>query len=318
MPVVDIVRVIREAMGTAFEVALVGDDPDELTRAAEAALDEVDALDEQLSVYIEASDVSAINAEAAAKPVRVEPELFDLLMLCQRLHRETAGAFDITVGPLLRCWGFYRRKGRVPPAGELAKARRLVGMDHVTLDPKARTIAFDRRGVAIDLGGIGKGVAVDRVADELRRLGHESFRVHGGTSSVYARGAPPGRKAWQVSIRHPLVAKKRLATLELSGRALSTSGGYERFFDVGGKRYCHIIEPRTGRPVQGMLSCSVLTPNATEGDALSTALFVLGVEGARRYCRKHKDVEAILVPVPPRGQPPRLVRIGGTTKLETK
>ena len=243
-PRVDTVPVTRDAMGTTFEVVLYGEEPDYLAHAAETALDVVEELDEQLSVYVETSDVCQLNAEAADGPVRVDPELFDVLTLCETLHRETDGAFDIMVGPLLRCWGFYRRKGRVPPRAELAKARRLVGMRHVTLDPEDRTVAFGRRGVAIDLGGIGKGYAVDKVADGLRQLGLTSFLVHGGTSSVRAVGAPPGRKAWELGIRHPLDATKRLTTLKLRERALSTSGGYEKFFVAEGRRYCHVLDPR--------------------------------------------------------------------------
>ena len=135
-PRVDTVPVTRDAMGTTFEVVLYGEEPDYLAHAAETALDVVEELDEQLSVYVETSDVCQLNAEAADGPARVDPELFDLLTLCDTLHRETDGAFDITVGPLLRCWGFYRRKGRVPRRAALAKARRLVGMRHVKLDPE--------------------------------------------------------------------------------------------------------------------------------------------------------------------------------------
>jgi len=305
-------------MGTEFEVALYGDDADYLTDAADQALDEAELLEEELSIHLEGSEVSDINAEAADRPVRVNPELFELLTLCQRLHRETGGAFDITVGPLMRCWGLHGRQGRVPPPAELARARRLVGMAHVRLEPEARTIAFDRKGVSIDLGGIGKGYAVDRMAEVLRRIGLDNALIHSGASSVYAVGAPPGARAWEVGIRDPLHAKRRVARLKLRDRAVSTSGGYERFFQAAGKRYCHIIDPRTARPVQGMLSCTVLTRRATEGDALSTALFVLGVEGARRYCRKHKDVEAILVPAPPAGEEPRLVWIDGEGKQRAR
>ncbi|MFW6162820.1 MAG: FAD:protein FMN transferase [Planctomycetota bacterium] len=313
---VDAVRARREAMGTAFEVALYGDDPAYLRDAARMALDEVELLDEQFSVFNEGSELSGINAEAARRPVRVEPQLFDLLSLCQRLHRLTDGAFDVTVGPLLALWRDAAREGRMPSAAALAEARRRVGMQHVTLRSKTRHVAFDREGVALDLGGIGKGYAVDAIVESLRRVGVRSALVHVGTSSVFALGAPPGEQAWEVGIAHPLDREKRLLTLTLRDRAASTSGGYEQFVIISGQRYCHIIDPRTGRPVAGMLSCTVLTPRATEGDALSTALFVLGVEGARRYCASHREVEAILVPTPAPGQDAQPVRVGGTTGAE--
>ena len=144
-------------------------------------------------------------------------------------------------------------------------------------------------------------------------MGLESALIHAGTSSVYALGAPPGEDAWAIGVRHPLKEGERLTTLKLRDRAASTSGGYERFVEVAGRRYCHILDPRTGEPVQRMLSCTVLTRGATEGDALSTALFVLGVRGATDYCQRHRDVEAILVPTPPQGQAVKAVRLGGTS-----
>ncbi len=286
----------RRAMATTFEIVLLGDDRDFLAAAGHEALDEVERLEEQLSVYVPTSEVSWVNERAAIEPVRVEPRLFDLLQLSARLSEETQGAFDITAGPLVKAWGFYRQQGVVPSAETIAQTLEHVGMRHVLLDEGDSTVRFDRAGVEINLGSIGKGYAVDRAAAVLRNLGVEAALIHGGYSTIYALGAPPDAEGWVIGIRHPLDEEKHITTVTLRDQALSTSGSYEQFFEVDGKRYSHILDPRTGTPARGMWSSSVIAPSATESDALSTAFFVLGEEGARAYCARHPEVSAVLAP----------------------
>ena len=246
-----------------------------------AALDEVDRIDRLMSHYRPDSPLSRLNREAASGPVAVEPELLAFLDLCLRWSRESDGAFDVTVGPLMKAWGFFRDEGRVPGKGELAAALEVVGYRHVRLDREAGTVRFDRPGVELDLGGIGKGYAVDRVVDLLRRRGIASALVNLGGSSVYGLGAPPGKKAWEIGIQDPTDPAKTALTVTLRDRALSVSGGYARFFENNGVTYAHIMDPRTGRPVQGILSVAVLTDSATDGDALDNVLFVQGPDRAR-------------------------------------
>lgn len=289
-------KVSRRAMATTFEIILIGDDREFLAAAGQEALDEVERLEEQLSVYIPTSEVSWINVRAAWEPVRVEPRLFDLLQRALLFCAETQGAFDITAGPLVKAWGFYRQQGVVPSAETIAQTLEYVGMRHVMLDEENCTVRFDRAGVEINLGSIGKGYAVDRAAVVLRNLGVETALIHGGYSTIYALGAPPDTDGWVIGIRHPLDEEQHVSTVTLRDQALSTSGSYEQFFEVDGKRYSHILDPRTGYPAQGMLSSTVITASATESDALSTAFFVLGEEGARAYCAQHPAVWAVLVP----------------------
>ncbi len=299
-----LIRVSRRAMGTEFQVVLAGEDERHLEQAANLALDEVERLDRQLSLYRPESDLSAINAQAAEAPVRVEPGLFRLLERAAEITAATEGAFDVTVGSLMRCWGFFRGQGALPPPAKIAEALARVGMAHVEFDTEERTVRFDRPGIEIDLGAIGKGYAVDRMVALLRESGVESALVHGGYSTIYALGRPPEGEAWPLGIRHPFDAEQTLMPVPLRERALSTSGNYEQFFTFEGVVYSHVLDPRTGRPAPGMLSASALTTSATDSDALSTAFFVLGAEKTKAYCRARPGVAAVLVTAGDRSQEP--------------
>jgi thiamine biosynthesis lipoprotein len=218
----------------------------------------------------------------------------------------------VTVGPLMKAWGFFRDEGRVPAEAELARVRALVGYRHVTLDPAAGTARFDRPGVELDLGGIGKGYAVDRVVSLLRQRGIASALVNLGGSSVYGLGAPPGRRAWEIGIQDPTDPARVALTVPLRDRALSVSGGTQRFFEKDGVTYAHIMDPRTGRPAQGLLSVAVLTDRATDGDALDDVLFVQGPGASRAALARLPPTEALFF-IPKGGRRWTLVRLGGRT-----
>ncbi len=303
-----VLRLGRVAMGSEFEVIARGPVRDHLLAAMEQALDEVERLDRQLSHYRPASDLCDLNARAAREPVRVDAELFRLLERAARLAEMTGGAFDITAGPLVRCWGFFRKEGRVPAPEELEAALKLVGMRNVELDREAETVRFRAPGVELHLGAIGKGYAVERAAALLRELDVPGALVHGGRSSIQAVGNGPGGEPWNVGLAHPLREGERLTTVALADCALSTSGGTGDFFEAEGRRYSHLIDPRGGRPVEGPLSVSVISDSATDGDALSTALFVMGEEETAAFCAGHPDVAAIVVPWPAPGTEPELRR----------
>ena len=299
------------AMGTAFEIIVYGEDTvANLEAAADEALEEVRQLDEQLSLYVDTSDVRWINANAANEPVKVEPGLFSLLETAVEYHEETEDAFDITVGPLIRAWGFFAGDGRVPADEEVRSVLAAIGTEHLDLDSGPRTVAFDTAGVEIDLGGIAKGYGVDCAARVLRKCAIESALINGGTSTVYAIGSPPGQDGWEVGVRDPKDAERTIDTVRLKDAALSTSGSYEKFFKLDDKLYCHIIDPRRGYPVEGMLSATAVARTATASDALSTAFFILGVEGTAEFCGSHEDVRAILVPQPEAGAQIKVARVG--------
>ncbi|HEY7159250.1 MAG TPA: FAD:protein FMN transferase [Gemmataceae bacterium] len=287
----------RRAMATNFEIVLPFGTPNAV-EMGEAAFTLLDSLEEQMTVYRETSEVSRLNRRAFAAPVRVEPRLFALLELAARVHRETDGAYDIATGALIKAWGFFRGPRRVPSEAERAAALERTGMQGVALDAERRTVRYTKPGLEINLGSIGKGYALDRMARFLRqRWGVGQILLHGGTSSVYAEGCPPeDERGWQVGILHPWERQRRLARVWLRDRALGTSAATHQHLEYNGQKLGHILDPRTGWPASGVASASVLAPSAAEADALSTAFYLGGVEVARRYCADHPGITAILLP----------------------
>ena len=270
------VRLARMAMACRFELVLEGEDAVWLRAAGEEALAEIARLEAQLTIFDPSSEVSRINNQAAAGPVRVETRLFTLLQRCIRLHQQTNGAFDLTVAPLMRAWGFVRDTGRLPDSATLAEARARTGMDLVVLDDEAKTIRFERAGVMLDFGAIGKGYAVDEAMVLLREAGVERAFLHGGTSTMYALGSPLNDDAWRVGIPKPSPGDEPLAVVRLRDESLSVSAVWGKAFEANGKVYGHVLDPRLGRPVDGAVLAAVTGASATDSDALSTALLVDG------------------------------------------
>jgi thiamine biosynthesis lipoprotein len=283
------------SMGTTYRIQLYGAARDDLPLVAERAFDEVDRIDRLMSIYKRNSSVSFINRRAGREPVLVEPELFDFLQRCLAFSRHSQGAFDVTVQPLMRVWGFFRGRGRLPPETALRNAVRKVGYRKVSLDPDRRTVRFALDGMALDLGGIAKGYAVDRVVSLLREYRIESALVSAGGSTVFGLGAPPGKTAWKIKVRDPAFPRdphKSALTVALENRCLSVSGSYENSFVHQGVTYSHIMDPRRGRPVQGLLSVAVVAGSGMEGDALDNALFVMGPKKAQGYLKRYPRVQA--------------------------
>ncbi|MBN9524301.1 FAD:protein FMN transferase [bacterium] len=288
-----LVRVSRRAMATTFEVALPFGTPDAIP-AAEAALDLIDDLEDQLTVYRDHSEVSRLNMTVYDAPVELEPQLFDLLARCAGWTRETDGAFDVATGALVKVWGFYRREGRIPTPREQADAMSRTGMRHVVLN--AGAIRFRVPGLELNLGAVGKGYALDRAAELLRReWGVRSALLHGGGSSVLAVGTPPDDiRGWPINLRHP-TEDRSLGTVYLADRGLGTSAATFQFFEYNGRKYGHVLDPRTGRPAAGTASASVTAPTAAEADAMSTAAFVAGATAADRLTRTRPHLGAVVL-----------------------
>lgn len=284
----------HEAMGTTFTVAAYGRDAAYLAEVVDEVFEEIDRLDEQMSNYRPESELSVINRQAAIREVIVEPELFHLLQDSLRFSAETDGTFDITVGPLMKHWGFFQRQGRVPSPAEIAQVLKTIGYAHVKLDSARRTVRFDESGIELDLGGIAKGYAVDRAAAILRASHVDIALVSSGTSSIYALGSPPGQRGWTVTVRDPYEAGRAADVFHLQNYSLSTSGCYEKFFNIRGKTYCHIMDPRTGRPVEKMLSAAVLAPSTTQSDALTKPFFIWGPEKSGKYLATHSNLTVVL------------------------
>lgn len=298
-------------MACTYTIALYGRYPKQLPLITAAALDEVDRIDGLMSHYDRDSPLSRINREAGQRPVLVEPELFRFLQRCVSYSRQSNGAFDVTVGPLMKAWGFFRGEGRVPWFFELWGVLRKVGYQHLVLDEHQRTVQFERSGMELDLGGIAKGYAVDRVVALLKEQHIETAFVSAGGSTLYGLGAPPDKPGWEVKLRDPLVpydSKKSAKTVVLKDQCLSVSGNYEKFFKVRGVTYSHIMDPRTGRPVENMLSVAVITKSGTDGDALDNAFYVEGVEKSRALLPHYPGTEVLFF-LPDGGKAWRMVRL---------
>ena len=281
------------SMACAYSIVAYGQDATTLPQIVEAAFDEVDRIDRLMSHYRPDSPLSRLNREAARAPVEVEPELFAFIAECLRYSRESEGAFDVTVGPLMKAWGFFQGDGRVPDDSEVAELRGRIGFAHVVLDGPHRTVRFDQAGVELDLGGIAKGYAVDRAVDVLRRRGVSAALVSAGGSTIFGLGAPPGHRAWDVKVEDPLDPRRVALTVHLKDRALSVSGSAFKSFEKHGIRYSHVMDPRTARPVPRRLGVAVLAPTGTAGDALDDAFFVLGPRGSKGYLKRLPATEVV-------------------------
>ncbi len=263
-------------MATRFEFVLHGANPAALRAAAEEALDEVERLENLLSLYRPQTDIARLNAHAATGPVRVAPETFRLLERGFALSRQTEGAFDLTAGPLIRAWGFMSGNGSEPDPKALVAARECVGLERVELDAATFSVRFTRPGVMLDLGSLGKGYALDRAAELLREAGVSTALLHGGTSTVIGLGGPPDAGAWRVALPDG-------ESVTLLDASLSVSAGWGKSFrDSTGRELGHVIDPRCGEPVVGARFAAVVTASATDSDALSTAALVVGAEGLDR------------------------------------
>ena len=271
------------AMGSAYSVVVYGEDRTRMEEAVDAAFAEVQRLDQMLSNYKPESELSEINRYAAERPVPVTQEMFDLLAACMEYSRESEGAFDITVGPLMKVWGFYKGTGRLPHRAEILGAMDRVGYRNIILDAAHRTVRFAKAGTELDPGGIGKGYAVDRMVEVLKKYGIQTALVSASGSSIYGLGAPPGEKGWKVEIRDPKNEKKSVAEVYLKDESMSTSGNYEKFFRAEGRIYSHIMDPRTGWPAQGVLSVSAVTPRTIDSEAWTKPLFVNGPVWAGKH-----------------------------------
>jgi thiamine biosynthesis lipoprotein len=294
-----LVRVHRRIMACRVEIVLPGEFGDQVPVARDA-LDEGDRLEHVMTIFRESSELTAVNRAAHLSPVAVSGELMSVLAAAADIHETTEGAFDITSTPLSRCWGFLRRAGRLPTFAEIDAARETVGMHFVELDRGARTVYFRREGVALNLGSIGKGFALDRIGRFLRARGAYHALISAGSSSILAIGGSP--RPWDIDLRS-MTSGDRLARLQVSNGAVGTSGAGEQFFEMDGVRYGHVIDPRTGWPASGVLSASVITSSGATADALSTAFMIGGPGLAERYCAHHPGVLAIITPDEPPHRP---------------
>lgn len=298
----------HNAMACEFEVSFNLHQYRPSGAGAMAAFQLIDQLENQMSIYRDQSEVSCLNREAGLRPVVVEEGLYGLLKQAVEINESTHRAFDITAAQLGRVWGFESRQGMLPQASAIEEALECVGSEHLDFDDANRSLRIAKPGVSIDLGGIGKGFALDRAADLLATMQIGDFIFHGGQSSVVARGetttaatsdsSEPDKSqspGWTIGLSHPTLPNVRLAEVTLRNQAIGTSGIGRQGFFHDGKQYGHIIDPRTGWPANQFLSTTVISPSAALSDALATAFFVLNRDEVESYCESHPDVAAIIV-----------------------
>ena len=286
---------VHPAMGTDYTLYIYASDTAAADREADRVFEIVDQLDALLSNYKPDSELSRINREAADHAVTTDPETFRFLQDSLAWSARSNGAFDITVGRLMKAWGFFRSTGHVPSDAQLAQVQAQTGWNRVVLDAGARTVRFTAPGVELDPGGIGKGFAVDAVVKALREDGVHAAMLSAGSSTIYGLGAPPRAQGWMVRVPAPGHRGAAISTVVLRDTSLSTANCSEKHFIVTGHLYCHIMDPRTLKPVDGRLQATVISPSATDSDALSNAMFVLDAPGRKKIMQSLPGVDAALV-----------------------
>ena len=293
-----LLSISRQAMACEFEVLLYQHQYPQAAERATEALEIVDKLESLLSVYKLRSELSTLNRFGHLRPTPLSTDTLTMLELAVDIYRLTGGAFDVTAGSLSEVWGFSRRSGAVPSSEEIQAALAKVGSQHLEIDRLEHRARLKIPGVQVNPGGIGKGYALDRAAGRLLAAGIDDFMLHGGLSSVVAFGNRQHSLTgggWLVALKHPWRWEETLGMIRLTNQALGTSGSGKQFFHFGGKRYSHLIDPRSGWPAQEMMSTTVICPSGAVADALATALFVLGPEPARDFCQRHPEISAVLV-----------------------
>jgi len=283
-------------MGTIASVSLPADQADKLETVAELVTDTISALEREFSVYMSESEISQINKMAGQQPVSISDETVNMLEISRYYSELTDGAFDITVGPVMRAWGL--NNGIIPKRPltkeQIAVCMEKVGYNHIVLSEN--TAFLNEIGSQIDLGGIAKGYAVDISCHKLLGRGIQNVMINLG-GNIRCLGYATDSKPWIIGVRNPFQPKRILGTLQLSnGQSVATSGNYERFITINNKHYAHIVDPRTGWPVEGVASVTVISHSAVEADALSTALFVQGMKKGMSTLKKTALSEALFIP----------------------
>jgi thiamine biosynthesis lipoprotein len=289
-------------MGTWASLTMVTADSAAVAGLAFEGLRVLHRVDSLMSNWTETSEVARINREAGREPVVVHPEVADVIACARRVTHESGGAFDITVEPLVRLWGFLAGTPHVPGEAEIEKALWRVGDDKIRFDEESGTLRFARDDVRIDLGGIAKGYGVDRVS-ALLDAAHATRALIDLSGNMVARGDAAAHAGWTVGVRDPDGRRPYLLRINLTDEAVATSGDYEQFVDAAGKRYGHILDPRTGWSARGLSSVTVVAGQAMVADAWATALFVLGPDAARETAHRRSDLGVILVEPQANGAP---------------
>jgi FAD:protein FMN transferase len=283
----------RLYMGTYVEITVLGKDQSKLKEAMEAGFLEIAKVEKMMSPYREDSDITRINNNAGKGPVKISPEIFEVIKRAMRISKMSGGAFDITISGLKGLWKIDPESPRVPTQNEINERLPLIDYKQVVLDEKNLTITLAKEGMRLDLGGIAKGYAVDKAALKMSRMGITSASVNAG-GDLHTIGTKGGRP-WNIGIQDPRDDKNVIGKLPVTSLAVATSGDYEKFMIVDGKRYCHIMDPKTGKPAEKCMSVTIVCGEAWLADGLATAVFVMGPEKGMSIIEKLEGVDAVVI-----------------------
>ena len=298
---VDVDSGMHEVMGTFARVVAVAADSNTAKRCAEAAFAEIEKVEKRMSYHKSDSEISELNRDGFRRAVKVSKSTYEVLQRSIEFSELSCGAFDVTVGPLVDLWHSAQDTNSLPTDADLLQASSKVGYDKLILDANETSVRFAVEGMRVDLGGIAKGYALDKAVEAMQK-----GRAVGGMVDIGGEircfGSPPaGQNIWRIGLQDPAVAKdamntgKPLLILRLTDAAVATSGDYRRFVTIGGKRYSHIVDPKNGHSSESLASVTVICPSATDADALSTAVTVMGKEKGLALIEQMPGVEAILI-----------------------
>lgn len=290
----DSVAYSKALMGTVVEITLMDGEKTSFEQAAKAAFGEIERLENIFSSYKTESNVSEISRSAGGPPVKAAPELIEVLSKAVTVSRLSGGAFDPTVGALAKVWGYSGEKGRLPDEKEIKSLLPLVDWQAIIIDKETSLAGLKKKGMALNLGGIAKGYIVEKAIDKLKANGVSRAIVKAGGDMVVFQKEDAGKR-FTIGIQHPGKPGQLLGECYPVNGAVATSGDYERYFERNNVRYHHILDPRTGWPANLSRSATIIAPDATLADALSTAVFVLGPEKGMALVEGLPDVQAVIV-----------------------
>jgi len=288
-------RKVLKLMGNRFEITVVAEDKAAGNRFIEAAVSEIARIEKLLTTFSADSQTNLINDNAGLQPVKADRELFDLLVRCRRISEITQGAFDVTYGSVDKdLWNFNSKMTKLPDPVTAKKMVKLINFKNVVLNEEACTVFLKEPGMRIGFGGIGKGYAAERARQILTGLGVKSGIVNAaGDLTVW--GKQPGGKPWTIGIADPNATRTAFSYMELSNTSVATSGNYEKFVMIGGKKYSHTIDPKTGLPVRGIKSVTIIAPNAELADAMATPVMIMGTETGLDMINQLKGIGCIII-----------------------
>ena len=286
---------ILKLMGNRFEITVVGDDPLWTDKRIDDAVEEIKRIEKLFTTFDESSQTNLINRNASAKPVKVDREVYDLIERSKKISTLTQGAFDITYGSIdKRLWNFDKTMTSLPDAQTAKTLVRLINYRNVILDEKNCSVFLKEKGMRIGFGGIGKGYAAEKAKSLLQQKGVKSGIIN-AAGDLTAWGHQPNGKPWTIGIADPNTTKQAFSFLEITNTSIATSGNYEKFILIDGKKYSHTIDPKTGLPVRGIKSVTIICPNAEIADAMATPVMIMGIKTGLDMLNQMKGMAGIII-----------------------